>query len=139
MKNKAKSAMITVEVLVALIILFLAVVTATTGTKLYISTQMQKQNYEDLYIATTSVIDKINDDLCLREMFLEGKYNNFTYNAKCVLKNESRNYKKGFDIGDNEGLIGRYQLKLYEVELTLSRKNFSKKFIYSKMTQERMF
>jgi len=131
--------MITVEVLVALIILFLAVVTATTGTKLYISTQMQKQNYEDLYIATTSVIDKINDDLCLREMFLEGKYNNFTYNAKCVLKNESRNYKKGFDIGDNEGLIGRYQLKLYEVELTLSRKNFSKKFIYSKMTQERMF
>lgn len=139
MKNSSKSAMIIVEVLVALIILFLAVVTAATGTKLYLSTQLQKQNYEDLYIATTSIIDKINDDLCSRKIFVEGKYDNFTYSAKCVLKNESRNYEKAFDLGDPEGLIGRYQLKLYEVELTLSKNSFSKKFTYNKMTHVRMF
>jgi len=139
MKNRLKNAMITVEVLVALIILFLAVMTATTGTKLYISSQLQKHNYEDLYIATTSIMDKIEDNLCSRDTLIEGKYNNFKYSAKCVLKNESRNYQKGFDLGDPEGLIGSYQLKLYKVELTLSKENFSKKFTYNKMTQVRMF
>jgi len=139
MKNRLKSAMITVEVLVALMILFLAVVTATTGTKLYISSQLQKHNYEDLYIATTSIMDKIEDKLCLRDMLIEGEYNNFKYSAKCILKNESKNYEKGFGLNDPEGLIGSYQLKLYQVELTLSKEKFIKKFTYNKMTQVRMF
>lgn len=139
MQNRSKSAMMIAEVLVALIILFLAVITATVATKLYISTQFQKYSYEELYIAATSIMDKLNDNLCSGEMSSKGRYNNFTYSAKCVLKNESRNYREGFDIDDAHGFIGNYQLKLYKVELTLTKENFSKKLIYDKMTQMRMF
>lgn len=131
--------MITLEVLVALLILFFAIMTATAATKLYTSTQIQKQNYEELYIASTSIIDKIRDDICSKNMLIEGVYNEFKYRATCSLDKESKNYQKAFDLGDPEGLIGRYQLRLYKVDLAIEQNSFYKTLSYSIMTQERLF
>ena len=131
--------MITLEVLVALIILFFAIMTSTAGTKLYTSTQIQKQNYEELYMATTSIVDKIKDEICSKNMLIEGVYNDFSYRATCSLEKESKNYQKAFDLGDPEGLIGKYQLRLYRVDLAIEKNNFFKTLSYSLMTHERLF
>lgn len=129
--------MITLEVLVALLILFFAIMTSTAGTKFYTSTQIQKQNYEELYITTTSIVDKIKDEICSKNMLIEGVYNDFTYRATCSLEKESLNYQKAFDIGEPEGLIGKYQLRLYKVDLIMEQNNFHKILSYKIMTQER--
>jgi len=139
MNNKSKNAMITLEALVALMILFFAIMTSTAGTKLYTSTQIQKQNYEELYIATTSVVDKIKDEICSKNMLMEGIYNVFSYRATCSLEKESQNYQKAFDLGDPEGLIGNYQLRLYRVNLAIEKNNFFKRVSYFLMTHERLF
>lgn len=129
--------MITLEVLVALLILFFAIMTTTTGTKFYTSTQIQKQNYEELYMSATSIVDKIKDEICSKNMLLEGVYNEFRYRATCSLEKESLNYQKAFDLGEPEGLIGKYQLRLYNVDITLQQNNFQKRLSYKIMTHER--
>jgi len=131
--------MITLEVLVSLMVLFFAIATSTAAMKLYASMQIQKQNYEELYIATTSIIDKIKSDICSKNMLMEGLYNGFSYRATCSLEKESQNYQKAFDLGEPEGLIGGYQLRLYRVDLSIEKNNFFKTLSYFLMTDERLF
>ena len=59
-----KKAMITIEVLVSMLILFLIISTSFESMKFFNILTQKKENYEDQYIAVLSVKDKISNTIC---------------------------------------------------------------------------
>ncbi|MEA2019439.1 MAG: hypothetical protein U9N59_13455 [Campylobacterota bacterium] len=120
-----KKSMITIEILVSLLILFLVIVTSTTSIKFFQTVNKQKSNYEDQYIAVLSLKDKLSSSICISKFKEEGIWNGFGYTAICTKTNELKSFKKGFDIDEPSGNIGNYMMNLYTVKLVIENKNYS--------------
>lgn len=131
--------MITIEVLVSLLILFMVVATSLTTIKHLNLVQMQQMKYEDVYRAIINIKDYIDADICLKKSSMSGRFNDFEYKAECIKEIEKRKYVKAFELGDPEGNIGNIMATLSKVVITLKKKNFKKKYSYQKFTTKRLF
>jgi len=120
-------AFITVEVLIAMLILFLTVATLASSTKFFTSTKIKKEFYESYYSTFLNVKDKLSTKSCSTHT---GNYNNFDYSSTCKTLKTLKNYIPDFGEGDPFGNIGRFNYKLNEVTLTLSRDKFKKSLKY---------
>lgn len=120
-------AFITIEVLVAMVILFLSIATLSTSTKFFTTVKIKKANYEEYYRTFLNVKDKLLQKPCATQ---SGEYNNFSYKLTCKTEKNLRNYRPAFDEGDPEGNIGPFVYELNKNILTLSRANISRSIEY---------
>ena len=134
-----KRAMITIEVLVSLLILFMVVATSVTTIKHLGLIQTQQMRYEDIYRVVFNIKDYIDADICQKKMRISGTLNDFEFKAVCRLKRQKRTYVKAFEKGDIEGNFGDKMASLFQVTITLKKENFKKEYSYEKFTLKRMF
>jgi hypothetical protein len=133
-----KKAMLTIEVLVALLILFLVITSSTMSLKSFGIINNKKSQYEKEYMSVLNIKDILQDDICVKSMTKTGKFDGYTYKAQCAKEKELRNYQKAFEIGDPEGNIGSYMIRLYKVNLHVSKGRLSKNYIYHLTTGARV-
>jgi len=135
-----KKAMLTIEVLVALLILFLVIAGSTTIMKSFQIVNKQKNQYEKEYMVVLSIKDLLSSrHICVSKLSQEGNYDGFSYKAECTKIKELRNYKKPLDYGGKEGNIGSYLLKLYKVDLDIKQGKFNKNFTYYITVGDKVF
>jgi hypothetical protein len=125
-----KKAMVTIEVLVSMLILFLVISTSFEGIKFFNIINNKKSNYEDEYIAVLNIKDKISANICKTSSSMQGTINDFNYKASCENLKELRTFKKAFDLDDPSGNIGNYIVKLYRVNISLKKDNYEKNYNY---------
>lgn len=119
-----KKAMITIEVLISLLILFLVIATSFSNIKFFNIMIEKKLNYEDEYMATLSIRDSLSSTICKTSLKEEGDFNGFSYIATCEKIKELRTFRQGFELDDPSGNIGNYLLKLYRVDFELNKGAF---------------
>ncbi len=123
--------MITIEVLISLLILFIVVTTMTMSLKQFSLFRQKERNYEQFYISVTSIKDSIDARICTKTMALQGEFEDFTYTATCTQKKSLRSYT----IGDEDtppGNNGAWLVTLYDITLTLKKQNLEKEYHYAK-------
>jgi len=125
-----KKAMITIEVLVSMLILFLVIATSFENIKFFNIMSDKKISYEDEYMSVLSLKDKLSNTICKTSLKETGVFNTYDYSATCENIKELRTFKKAFELNDPSGNIGRYLMKLYKVNLDLTKGNFTKTFSY---------
>lgn len=125
-----KKAMITIEALVALLILFLAIATSVETIKFFQIIEKKKISIEDEYMIVLNIKSKLSNKICKNYLKKEGELNGYTYKATCKRLEELRSYKIGFDIGDPSGNTGRYLMKFYEVDLVIKKDDYNKSYVY---------
>jgi hypothetical protein len=120
-------AFITIEVLIAMLILFITIATLSSATKFFTTTKIKKIQYEEYYRAFLNIKDRQLQLPCSAN---NGVYNGFSYEFTCKLVKKLRNYKPAFDEGDESGNIGQFTYSLYENTLSLQKEKFTKSLTY---------
>jgi len=131
--------MITIEVLVSLLILFMVVATSVTTIKHLNLIHTQQVRYEDVYRAIINIKDYIDADICQKKRSMSGTLNDFEYKAECHQEVEKRKYVKAFELGEPQGNIGDVMAVLFKVVITLKKDNFKKEYSYQKLTTKSVF
>lgn len=120
--------MLTIEVLVALLILFLAIMLSASSIKFFNQIIFQQQRYEDIYILTSSIKEKISSKICKESKYLEDEFNNIAFIATCSLIKEKRGFREYYDDTKKEFISdfsGNYIYQIYRVNLTINEKTNS--------------
>lgn len=125
-----KKAMITIEVLVAMLILFLVITSSFENIKFFNIMSKKKENYEDIYIAVLNIKAKYENIICKTSLKEEGILNGFNYILTCNKEKELNNYVKRIDLTDVSGNIGNYVMRLYKVSINLQKANNKQVFSY---------
>ena len=121
-------AMMTIEVLVALLILFITITTSSTVIKFLTQVKTKQSTYEDIYIAVLSIKDQHAHMSCQDP--INGSLNGFHYNLTCQKVQESKNYIHAGEIDDPSGFIGPFTMGLYDVKMTLKKGTFQHSYSY---------
>jgi len=131
--------MITIEILISILILFLVIATSVTMIKQLRMVEDKGQKYEKFYIAFNTISSYLEDTICTKGYLKQkGVLSNVSYSAKCKLISQQKSYKKAYDIGDTEGNIGNILLSFYEIDLELKWHNKHKTFKYYKTIAKRL-
>lgn len=133
-----KQAMITIEVLVSLLILFMVVATSVTTVKHLNIVRTQQVRYEDIYRAVINIKDYIDADICSKKLSMNGHLNGFEYHAVCKKELENRSYFKDWE-NNKDGNVGNTMVKLFAVILTLRQDKYKKTYSYQKMITKKLF
>lgn len=104
-----------------MLILFLVIVTSTSTMKHLNILSLQKDRYEDLYIAVLNTKEKLYPSICKSTFFQEGDTGKYTYKATCTKVKELKNFIKDFE-DDKIGNLGDMFIQLYKVDLVLKKK-----------------
>lgn len=120
-----KKAMITIEVLISMLILFLVIATSFSSIKFFNIQIDKRQLYEEKYINILSLKDKLSSTICKTSFSQEGILNGYEYSANCTKIKELRTYKKAFEDDEVAGNFGNFMIKLYRVNVTLKKGNRS--------------
>ena len=123
--------MITIEVLIAMLILFLVIASSFENIKFFTNLTKQQDTYENYYINVLNIKAKYANSICKRDnMKKEGEINGFQYTLICKEVQELRNYKNIFDTNDKSGNIGQYMMKIFRIDLQLKNIEQKKDFYY---------
>ncbi len=125
-----KKAMITIEVLVSMLILFLVVATSFSNIKFFNIINEKKDGYEEHYMNVLSLKDKLSSTICQTLQKQEGEFNGYSFLATCEKVQELRTYMKAIEDDEVSGNVGFHMMKLYKVTLNLKKENFSKEQSY---------
>ena len=130
--------MITIEVLVAMLILFLVIATSFSNIKFFNIVNDKKSAYEDAYMNVLSLKDKLSSSICKTDQREQGVFNEMNYVATCQKQKELRTFNMGFEIGDPSGNFGGHLIKLYKINLQLNKDKLSQEYDYYITTSERI-
>ena len=125
-----RSAMMTIEVLIALVIIVMTIVMSATTSKYFNMTFQKKVQYIDLYTTVLSIKDKIEDDICSKERHMTGSVNHFEYTVDCKLLRESLTFVQDLEDEELHGLHGAYKMQLNEVTLQLRANTLNRTYNY---------
>ena len=129
--------MITIEVLVALLILFTVIVTSVTSVKHLFMIEKQKTNYEKIYMSVLNIKSQISTQICSSSQQISGNIGDVSYSAKCTPLKKMRNYQEKDEDSDG-GNIGKTEAMLAKVKISLMTKNFNKEYEYLKFYTRRL-
>lgn len=118
-----KKAMITIEVLVAMLILFLVISTSFTSIKFFNMQIEKRATYEDKYINFLTLKDKLSKQICKNSMISNGTFNGLSYRVRCEKVKELKTFRKGFELGEVSGNLGNYLITLHKVTLDIEKNN----------------
>ena len=121
--------MITIEVIISLLILFMVIAVSSVAMKQLIFVNKQQNIHEENYMAVLNIQDYIDADICSKELQKSGELQSYNFSAKCKQLNKNRNYIKE---ERTEGNFGKTFVTLYEITLILKKKKFQKVYKYYK-------
>jgi len=124
--------MITIEVLVSMLILFLVIATSFSNIKFFNILNEKKESYEEQYVTVLSLKDKLSSTICKTSLNQEGSYNGFSYNVTCTKEKELRTYVVDRENYTESGNYGNRLMQLYKVELELFKEKYTRKYSYYK-------
>lgn len=141
MKILNRKAFVTIEILVAMVIGFLAILMLMSSIQSLQRVIAQQRLYENLYTTVLSLKDTIRAKSCMHSPKLQGKLNGFSYTIQCheekAIKNYRENYDEitGNDVGGNYGI---FMIYLYRVEIVVSQESFKKHYSFMQSEQKRL-
>jgi hypothetical protein len=127
-----KRAMITIEVLIALLILFLSIMISMGAFKFVQQVKYKQENIQRLYMTVINIRNKIKKELCGVPV-IKGEFDGFKYTAQCTLLRESRTYMNSYDFDtmkDTSGLNGPFIARIYKIRLEVKNKKIYKTYQY---------
>ncbi|MCF6207576.1 MAG: hypothetical protein L3J47_11925 [Sulfurovum sp.] len=131
-----RNAMITVEILISIVILFLVIATSVTGIKQLRMVEEKGDKYEAWYIGFHNITELLDKTICTPgHMGQEGTLSGMTYQAACKLVEKRKSFRKTIEDDEEEGNYGPYLLSLYKISLKLSKDNMQKEYSYYKTTE----
>ncbi|MEA2029638.1 MAG: hypothetical protein U9N49_11770 [Campylobacterota bacterium] len=137
----SRKGFVTIEILVAMVIGFLAIIMLTSSIKSLQRIIGQQKLYEDLYITVLSLKDTIEAQKCYKEPNLQGELNGFKYTIECNEKKALKNYRGYYDemldqeVGGNHGILMIY---LFDVTIYISKEGLKKSYSFYQSEQERL-
>lgn len=137
-----RKAFVTIEILIAMVIGFLAILMLTASIKSLHKVEMQKKLYQNLYISVLSLKDKIRAKSCIENSTLNGSINGFSYNIICDEKKVINNYQSYYDEMQNKmvgGYWGIYEIHLFRVTINIKKSSFNKSYSFYQTEQKARF
>jgi len=136
----SRRAFVTIEILVAMVIGFLAIIMLTSSIKSLQKIILQQQNYEELYITVLSLKDTIVAKKCYEHPLLEGSLNGFSYTIECKEEKTLKNYHETYNdsgeaIEDNYGI---FMIYLFDVTIEVRGDGLRKSYQFYQSEQERL-
>ena len=111
-----------IEVLVSVVILFLAILMVNAAFKEYVSSKNKLKKYELIYISTLSLVNKLENEGLRDFSFKKGKINGLDYFVQVKKLLSLRNYTYGFGEMDNKK--GNFLVTLYELKIKIAGHSF---------------
>jgi hypothetical protein len=136
-----KRAFVTIEILIAMVIGFLAIIMLTSSIKSLQKVIVQQRLYEELYITVLSLKDTIRAKSCMEYPTLEGVMNGFEYKVSCNQKKAVKNYIDNYDpVSDMDmgGNYGIFMIYLFDVQIEITQKGLKKKYRFYQSEQKRL-
>jgi len=128
--KRAKKAIITIEVLIALIILFSAVVLTTSSIRSLNLFSLKKEIYKNSYIAVLSIRSLLeNRKLNINGGEIRGKIDGYSY----IIKYHVEKQKRSFIIGETSqltGNLGIYMMFLFKCNLIIKNRYEDRDYIF---------
>ena len=137
-----KKAFVTIEILIAMVIGFLAILMLTASIQSLHKVEMQKRLYQDLYINVLSLKDKIRAESCIENPRLNGVINRFEYEIICDEKEVKNNYKSYYDEMQDKmtgGYWGIYEIHLFKVTINIRKSGLNKSYNFYQTEQKARF
>jgi len=134
MELKSKRAFLVIEVIISILITFLAIVTIVTAYKYKNLFNNKDKLYQNLYItvkSTISWLDKEKIDINSLNYVLYKTFNLNNFNVKVFIKKiqSKRNYVVRAPGEGPSGNIGNLNYTLYEVKMIFQKNSFIKKYL----------
>lgn len=137
----SRRAFVTVEILIAMVIGFLAIIMLSASVKSLQKITLQQRLYEDLYTTVLSLSDTIKAKECRKNPTLEGRLNGFDYTVVCDQKKVMKNYQESYDettYEDIGGNFGIFMIYLFEVTIEVRQGGVKKTYRFYQSEQERL-
>ena len=122
-----RTAFMTIEVLISLVIISMGVVTVTSALKTFYAAAHKQDHYEEALTTLYSLNDMINKIDFEKQKQIEGVLNGWKYSIKAEQINIRRTYVSN-DLVELSGNIGRYNVILYKVIMTISNNGLTKTY-----------
>ncbi len=114
-----RRAVITIEVLIALAIIFAAIVLVSSTARSLANFSIRKERYIDRYVTILSLAEKLHNEPLKRPETLKGTLNGYDYTLDCRLAESRKTY--GTDEFGHAGNIGNFLVKLYRCTIRLEK------------------
>ena len=121
--------MITIEVIISLLILFMVIALSSVAMKQLIFVNKQQNIHEENYIAVLNIKEYIDSTICIKTFQKSGQLDSYDFSAKCTQVANNKNYIKD---EHTEGNFGETRVTLYKITLTLKKEKFQKAYKYYK-------
>ncbi len=134
--NRFKKAFTIVEILIAMLILFMAIAFSSMGIKAFNKYQKQSKKYQLIYITSLSLKDEMES---LKE-FKSSQYRGKLNGVKYVIKVKKLLSKQNFII-DKDGIgrnNGDFMVTLYRLKITLNIQETEKSYSFILTKQKRI-
>ncbi len=118
-----------IEVLIAVVVLFSAVISFSAAFKLYVDSSLKQDLYQEVFITAISLKNMIESKDLATEREGSGEDGELEYSFKAKPVVSSRNYvfMEEEIVGQN---TGPFEIILYKVDLTLKRKDWTRAFSF---------
>jgi len=134
--NRFKKAFTIVEILIAMLILFMAIAFSSMGIKAFNKYQKQSKKYQLIYVTSLSLKDEMES---LKE-FKSSQYRGKLNGVKYVIKVKKLLSKQNFII-DKDGIgrnNGDFMVTLYRLKITLNIQETEKSYSFLLTKQKRI-
>ncbi|WP_298691241.1 hypothetical protein [uncultured Sulfuricurvum sp.] len=122
-----RTAFLTIEVLISLVIISMGVLTVTSALKTLYGAADKQKHYEAAATTLLSLKDMLSSIDFEKQQHKEGKLNGWEYAVHIERIASQRTYVIS-DITEFTGNKGRYEIQLYKVTLTLHDESLSKTY-----------
>ena len=136
-----KKAFVTIEILVAMVIGFLAIIMLTTSIKSLQKVSIQQELYQDLYISVLSIKNIIKAKECMNNPTLNGEINGFKYNIRCREIKAQKNYIDSINpitFQEDGGNKGIFMIYLFRVDINIQKYGLDKSYSFYQSEQKRL-
>ncbi|SHO80492.1 hypothetical protein MNB_SV-15-1360 [hydrothermal vent metagenome] len=138
---KNRNGFVTIEILVAMVIGFLAIIMLTTSIKTVQKVGIQQELYQDLYISVLSIKNIIRAKGCIDNPTLSGEINGFKYSIKCREVKAQKNYidmLNPITFKDEGGNKGIFMIYLFRVDINIQKFGLDKSYSFYQSEEKRL-
>ena len=134
--NRSKKAFTIVEILIAMLVLFMAIAFSSMGIKAFNKYQKQSKKYQLIYVTALS----LKDEMASLKEFKSSQYRGKLNGVKYVIKVKKLLSKQNFII-DKDGIgrnNGDFMVTLYRLKITLNIQETEKSYSFLLTKQKRI-
>ena len=114
-----RRAIITIEVLIALVIIFAAIVLVSSTARSLAHFSIRKERYIDRYVTILSLAEKLHNEPLKQPETINGTLNGFDFTLDCRLAHSRKTYTVTEE--GQSGNIGDFLVKLYHCTISLEK------------------